>query len=294
MNALALRRNYFSWAGAVDFHCISASGACTLGLEPTEFGGGHRVFSFFLKSQRAYRLFLKWRFGVDQPTGAPSCRGHNVALKSADEWKEARAQAKSLGLPPHPDAPKSWDSLIALDCILKRTDRQARVLDAGGQLYSVILPWLFLYGYRNLTGINLAFDRTVKRGPIVYEHGDITQTRFAHNTFDAVACLSVVEHGVDLEAYFREMARVLKPGGVLVTSTDYYATGVDTMGRTAYGTPVRVFSRDEIMAAFEVAGEYDLELTDRVDLACDEKPVHWERFNLDFTFLVFSMEKAGK
>ncbi len=83
-----------------------------------------------------------------------------------------------------------------------------------------------MYGYRKLYGINLVFDRTFRRGPITYEYGDITQTDYAAESFDAITSLSVVEHGVNLEAYFREMWRILKPGGMLITSTDYWQTSI--------------------------------------------------------------------
>ena len=72
------------------------------------------------------------------------------------------------------------------------------------------------------------------------------ETRFDPETFDVVTCLSVVEHGVDLDGYFREAARILKPGGALVTSTDYYPDPIDTAGKHAYGVPVKIFNRAEI------------------------------------------------
>ena len=83
---------------------------------------------------------------------------------------------------------------------------------------------------------------------IHYEPGDATDTRFDTESFDAITCLSVVEHGVDLDGYFREAARILKPGGALVTSTDYFPDPVDTAGKHAYGVPVKIFDRDEIVA----------------------------------------------
>ena len=52
--------------------------------------------------------------------------------------------------------------------------------------------------------------------------------------------------GVNLAAYFKEMARILKPGGLLITSTDYYDSPVDTRGQVAFGAPIHIFSPDEI------------------------------------------------
>jgi SAM-dependent methyltransferase len=126
-------------------------------------------------------------------------------------------------------------------------------------MYSVLLPWLSLYGYRNLIGINLTFGKKVRRGPIRYEYGDITKTRFPAASFDAIACLSVIEHGVDVDLYFREMSRLLKPGALLITSTDYYDSPVETFGLKAFGVPIHVFGPKEIVQALETASSHGLE-----------------------------------
>jgi hypothetical protein len=77
---------------------------------------------------------------------------------------------------PVSDLCKNWDTLAALDCILDSTSTSAKILDAGAETYSRILPWLFLYGYRNLEGINIGFKGNKKRGPIIYRYGDVTHT----------------------------------------------------------------------------------------------------------------------
>ncbi|MHC5111192.1 MAG: class I SAM-dependent methyltransferase [Planctomycetota bacterium] len=45
------------------------------------------------------------------------------------------------------------------------------------------------------------------------EEGSVLEIPYADNTFDAVICLSVLDHIADREKGFRELARVLKPGG---------------------------------------------------------------------------------
>ncbi len=246
---------------------------------------------YLARSSVGYLWLLKRDFGVGAPLARPNAPWHNAVLRSIAERDAAIQQVRSLGLPPSTDSPKNWDSLAALDCILRRTDKDSQILDAGAELYSVVLPWLFLYGYRNLIGNNLAFQRRIRRGRILYEHGDITQTRFSDKTFDAITCVSVVEHGVDLQAYFREMARILKPGGILITSTDYWETPLNTAGKTAYGVPVHIFDRTEIEAAVVGAKEVGLQLTGPLDLKCEEKVVHWSNQDLQYTFAIFTMEK---
>lgn len=250
-----------------------------------------RLLSTALRSDVGYRLYLRRKTGRWRPKGEPKASRINAVLKTRQESEGASEQVKGLGLPPHADAPKNWDSLAALDCILRWTSKDARILDSGAELYSVILPWLYLYGYHYLNGIGFAFTRPVKRGPILYEYGDITRTRFRSRTFDAITCLSVIEHGVELHAYFREMSRILKDGGLLITSTDYWPQPIDTRGQWAYGVPIRVFTRDDILGALEIASKYGLGLEGDLDLEGREKVVKWDEYDLEYTFIVFALRK---
>lgn len=203
-------------------------------------------------------------------------------------------QVRNLGLPAHSDLPKNWDSLAALAQILESTGPTARILDAGAELYSVLLSWLFLFGYENLTGINLVFNEVKQRGPIRYQPGDLTRTSFADGTFDAITCLSVIEHAVDLQRYFGEMSRILKPGGFLITSTDFWDSGVDTTGKFAYGVPVHVFTESEIRNALPLAAQCGLYLTSEPDFRCEERAVRWNTVELEYTFVVFTMRKEAR
>jgi SAM-dependent methyltransferase len=250
-----------------------------------------KLKNIFLQTNIGYRFYLKYKWGVDKPLIPSEFPYENAVLKTRQEWQEAAEKIETLGLFSHSDRPKNWDSLRALKSILNTTDRTMCVLDAGATLYSVILPWLFLYGYKNLIGIDLTFDKSIKRGPIHYEYGDLTKTGFKDETFNAIACLSVIEHGVDLQAYFKEASRILKPNGILITSVDYYVYPVDTKGKEIYGMPVHIFSKDEIIDALNIAGNFNLELTDTMDLECQEKAISWDEFNLDYTFLIFTLKK---
>ena len=103
--------------------------------------------------------------------------------------------------------------------------------------------------------------------------------------------MSVIEHGVPLENYFREMHRILKPGGLLITSTDYYPISIDTHGQMAHGAPIKIFCKPEIQEALRLAIEIGFELTGDVDLECTTKPIRWMQFNLEYSFLIFTLRK---
>jgi SAM-dependent methyltransferase len=250
-----------------------------------------RIKSSALRSEAAYRLYLRLKFGTGRPALNPTLPLPNRTLKNRTEWRQAFEQAKAAKLPLHRGNEKNWDHLAAVFAILGETTPSARILDAGAEFYSNVLPALFAYGYRDLYGINLSFTKESRRGPIRYQPGDITQTVFANGFFDAVACMSVIEHGVPLEGYFREMYRVLKPGGLLITSTDYYPTTIDTEGRMAHGAAIKIFTRAEMEQILLLAQQVGFESTGHVDLECSERPIRWQQFDLDYSFLIFTLRK---
>jgi SAM-dependent methyltransferase len=252
-----------------------------------------RIKSGALRPEAVYRLYLKLKFGTGQPTARPKLPLPNGTLKTRAEWERALEKAKAARLPLHRGDEKNWDHLAAVFAILGSTTTSARVLDAGAEFYSNVLPTLFTYGYRNLYGINLSFTGAARRGPIRYLHGDITRTTFSDGYFDAVTCMSVIEHGVPLEGYLREMHRVLKPGGLLITSTDYYPTAIDTKGKMAHGAPIKIFTKPEIQGILRLAEEIGFESTGEVDLECSERPVRWEQFGLEYSFVIFTLRKMA-
>jgi SAM-dependent methyltransferase len=249
------------------------------------------VKSAVLRWDALYRLYLRLKFGSGHPAVSPGPNIENGTLKTGAEWREAFENGRRLHVPLHRAPEKNWDHLAAVSTILARTTPSARILDAGAEFYSNVLPALFVHGYRDLHGINLSFTSPARRGPIRYLPGDLTRTPFADDSFDAITCLSVIEHGVPLENYFQEMHRLLKPGGVLITSTDYFPNPVDARGLMAHGSPIKIFSEPEIQAALALAYNIGLEPTGDIDLECEEKPIRWEPYGLEYTFVIFTLQK---
>ena len=213
-------------------------------------------------------------------------------LSTAADYERSVAECKRLSLPLHRDRPKNWDALGAVSTILNTLGTDLRVLDAGAARYSSVLPWLRLLGVRDLVGNNLEFAKTTQHGTVRFEPGDITRTQYRDEWFDAVTCMSVIEHGVPLDAFLAESARILRPGGLLVVSTDYDQQPPDTTGKTAYGVPVKIFSPADIRGLVEAASEHGLELTGELRLDHAERPVHWKRTDLDYTFIRLAFTKS--
>jgi SAM-dependent methyltransferase len=213
-------------------------------------------------------------------------------LSSASEWQRACAQLRELGLPLHHDRPKNWDALGAVSFVLDNVKPTGAVLDAGCARYSTVLPILTLYGFSDLVGNNLEWRHESRHGRVRLVPGDITATGFPGQSFDAITCLSVIEHGVPIKAFFVEAARLLRPDGVLFVSTDYDQDPPDTSGKTAYGQPVHIFSPDGLRAIVAHADDAGLRLVGDLRLDHAERPVSWPRIGVRYTFASLGFRKV--
>ena len=137
--------------------------------------------------------------------------------------------------------------------------------------------------------------------PIVEMHNDkplnlsiqnLEATNYQNDMFDFVTSLSVIEHGIDIQRYFIEMNRILKKGGFLMTSTDYWPEKIiNTKCVLSQGTPDKIFDRNEIEYAITIGEKSGLKLIEPIDYTHMDKVVHWKETGLDYTFIFFAMKK---
>lgn len=227
-------------------------------------------------------LAARW---ADTPGAARFAFGQtNRALRDRAAMATADAFLAAAGLPGHPDRRKNWDTYLALFHAATSVAEGEAVLDAGAERYSAFLPSLRAAGYTRLTGINLTFGAPDIAGGITYRYGDVTATGFDDASFGFIACLSVIEHGVDPAAFLAEASRLLVPRGTLFISMDYWEDPVDTAGREAYGVPVRLFTRGDLDAIIDRAAAVGLRPEQDHDYACGDRVIHWAAQDLRYTF----------
>ena len=229
-------------------------------------------------------------------------------LKTWDEIGEAVIHLQELGVTTHHQPQKNWDLYNMLQVIEKNAGKSEAILDVGARGCPV-LEMLFKRGYSNLYGVDLKFDfqeifnRVVMaalhrrdfrflRGysPIKLKNANLCKTGFPKNKFMAITSLSVVEHGVPWDDYFKEMSRILKPGGYLLTSTDFWHEEINTNEIFICGAPMRIFTPKDITQALSIAYKYgfkemseSIENTKQQCVTCN---------GIQYTFLLFVLQKV--
>jgi SAM-dependent methyltransferase len=226
---------------------------------------------------------------------------------------EAERGLQELQLFKHHWPIKSWDTYKMIK-IISGAKRESFVLDVGCY-ESPILPMLKRLGFFNLYGCDLVLksdsnSKLTDMSSFVYHEDyepiaemyndksyqlsirNLEDTNYSDQMFDYVTSLSVIEHGINIEKYFREMSRIIKNNGYLLTSTDYWPDKlVNNKNVLSKGTPDNIFSRDEIENLVAIAGKSGLKLIEPIDFEYKDKVVRWNSIGLDFTFIFFAMRK---
>lgn len=220
-------------------------------------------------------------------------------IRVLQNWEEIGRATKFLegeGLPRHVSPEKCWD-LHQLFGVVKGYARSAAILDMGcGGVH--ILNFLHAMGFSELAGIDLeisVFDRLAQlsrmrrertwRQPFRLRRSDLTSTRFPSNRFDFITCVSVLEHGVDQQAFLREASRLLRPGGTLFITADYWEDPLDMSDApNPFGLPWKVLSRQDVMQLIKWSSQMGLELYSPGNIPlCSDKCVRWGK--KDYTFI---------
>lgn len=219
-------------------------------------------------------------------------------LQSWEEVGGAYRHLVRLELPTHHIAPKNWDlALVAHRA--ERLPSDALIVDLGcaGEFALELLAAL---GFTRLVGVDLQVStrtrlrlllrslRTRTR-PYVLHKADLTATSLPDLSVDLLLCLSVIEHGVNFDGLMREAARVLRPGGVLLITTDYWPEPPSTTARP-FGLDWRVLGPEDLVALVAAARRAGLS-TDAVGEipSANDAVVHW--LGLDYTFAAVTFEQ---
>lgn len=214
----------------------------------------------------------------------------NAVLLNNSQIADCREVLVEANLPLHHDTPKNWDNLLALYYCLKDTTNTDPILDVGATQESAFLPSLWRCGYKDVVSLNLSQTNDQVINGVLYRNGDITKTDYPDDHFGFVACLSVIEHGIDQEKFFKEVYRILKPGAKLFISTDYWTDPVNTTGIKLFDADMVIFGPDDMSKMILIAESVGFKLLGKFKPESRDPVIH--NMGVNYTFANILLEKV--
>ena len=222
-------------------------------------------------------------------------------IKVLTSWEDL---GKSIGLLHkekcgyHKDAVKNWD-LAQISKILSSMRKNIRILDMGCR-GSQVLQFCYKKGYRNVIGIDLNIsirDRLRQllyifiegRFPYRLKNMNLIHTSYPNEYFDFIICLSVIEHGVDVEKMLKESSRILNSKGTLFITTDYWEPKIITKNLKPFNLNWKIFSKNEINNLLKIAKKYGLTCHDNYIPQTTDKFIYF--LNESYTFISITLYK---
>jgi SAM-dependent methyltransferase len=223
-------------------------------------------------------------------------------LTSWDEIAQANLFLGRNNLPKHRSAEKNWD-LYRLYQLINPLSRDAQIIDLGCCGLDT-LKFLQNLSFQNLIGVDLniplldrlwqihrMWDQKTLKKPFRLYRKDLTHTGLPAGIFDLATCISVIEHGVDFERFLQESARLLKPGGILFVTADYWQEPIDTSDVAGqFGLTWNILSQIDIERIIQLADQNHLQPLEHGLLpSCQDKCAVWN--HKEYTFICLAFRK---
>jgi ubiquinone/menaquinone biosynthesis C-methylase UbiE len=155
-----------------------------------------------------------------QPQGTPAAA---ISLKDASLAAAWDVAAEAI----EQDLMRPVRYGMCMRYLIPNLKSDARILEVGcGEGTGLAL--LQQIGFKNLAGVEVSSERLrraaakLPQDVMLRPVGPTDPLPFANAEFDAVISAAVVEHTVHPAFFVRELARVTKPGGIVVVSSDCY------------------------------------------------------------------------
>jgi SAM-dependent methyltransferase len=163
------------------------------------------------------------------------------------------------------DASKQWEYLFAMEqvrALQRGAHGPPRIADLGGgrgalsvYLASVgakvtVFDTDYGWGAGSDPAIEERFFRAGRSAGVEIRYGSLFNVPAADSSFDAVTCISVLEHVPDQSFALREAWRILRPGGVLIMTFDI----AEEAAPYEVGPRLRILTPERLAALFAELG----------------------------------------
>jgi SAM-dependent methyltransferase len=228
-------------------------------------------------------------------------------LRSWDGIGNAVNGLLKAGMPIHGMPQKNWD-IWQIYQLLKDKKKSTRIFDFGCR-GSYVLKLCRKMGLHQTYGMDLyklvnkheiliycreilthfIFKFIDGKNPYYLIRGDGLHNHFPNAFFEVIVSLSVIEHGVDLDMFFKESYRLLCNEGMLFVSTDYSHKKVNS-GRDDW----TIFSKEEILELIEIATKHGFKLKENGSVEENDNILTNSTGTKQYTFLSIVFEKVKK
>lgn len=205
----------------------------------------------------------------------------------------------------HHDSQKNWDANIFCKELVN-LDRDSKVLDAGSGKRAFLAKIATEMGFKHVDSIDIdnLSEETSKEYPgINHYFAPIEKSGLPENNYDVIGLLSVIEHVKSDKVVIEEISRILRPGGKLLLSTDFWPQPIDTTGIYPYGKDapeMRIYNLNTVRSLFDLLEEQNFvipkqafDLLQQSSQKLKQKVIHWDRVNRSYTFLYLKLTKKG-
>lgn len=197
----------------------------------------------------------------------------NGFLQSKAELDEARQWLIDHGHQTHHDPRKDWDLRHVVEHVAT-----GDILDMGCFGSAVLLSARHWNKHGRKVGIDL--QPCPRIGGIEYHVGDLTDPPFEPASFDTVTCLSVIEHHVDVNKFAAAASRMLRPGGTLLVTFDYWEPKPDTSKYSDW----QILGKADVIRLLLSLTDNRL-LVDTFDWNTNEPCIHHAGYDYTFGFI---------
>jgi len=219
-------------------------------------------------------------------------------------WQELGECIETLQrdkLPLHITPQKNWDHFM-LRRALAGLEPSAPIADLGCG-HGFTLEFLRRLGCENLVGIDLSISWRLRARealtmyrersftqPYRILRGSISESAIPASSISLAVSISTIEHGVDVDRFLADSFRILKAGAQLFITTDYWRDKIEVPDSIrAFGTPWRIFDRDQIGRLIDSAARIGFEPQENPIPDCSTAPVVWQGFA--YTFIAMLLRK---